>query len=394
MGKAINLRKRVSSYFTNKDLGEKTKALVAQIDKIKTISVQSEVEAFLLEERLVKKYNPHYNIVLKDDKSYPLIKITLKQKFPAVLIVRKKDDAKALYFGPYTSASSLRTVLKLLRKIFPFKSVENHGTRICLYNHLDLCPCPEATNDLSYAKTIKHIINFLNGNTKKVIRDLEKERENYSKTLDFELASKIQRKIDAINLITSPFYKPFVYEENPNFKSDILGQELASLIEILNKNNVAVKKLERIECYDISNISGKNATGSMVVLKNGATDTDSYRRFKIKGFYANKANDYAMHQEVIRRRLSHTEWQMPDLIVTDGGKGQVSSVLKVLQELNVNIPLIGLAKKEETIVTSDLLEIKLAKDSKALLLIIKIRDEAHRFAITYHKKLRSKFIFE
>lgn len=127
MGKAINLRKRVSSYFANKDLGEKTKALVAQIAKIKTISVQSEVEAFLLEERLVKKYNPHFNIALKDDKSYPLIKITTKQTFPAVLIVRKKDDAKALYFGPYTSATSLRTVLKLLRKIFPYKSVENHG---------------------------------------------------------------------------------------------------------------------------------------------------------------------------------------------------------------------------------------------------------------------------
>lgn len=394
MGKAINLRKRVSSYFRNKDLGEKTKALVAQIAKIKTISVQSEVEAFLLEERLVKKYNPHFNIALKDDKSYPLIKITIKQKFPAVLTVRKKDDAKALYFGPYTSATSLKTVLKLLRKIFPYKSVENHGTRVCLYNHLGLCPCPESTNDLDYKKTIKYIINFLNGNTKKVIKDLEKERESYSKTLDFEKASKIQRKIDAVNLITSPFYKPFVYEENPNFKIDLISQQLNSLIEILNKHNVNVKKLERIECYDISNISGKSATGSMVVLKNGEKDTNSYRRFKIKGFYNNKANDFAMHQEVIRRRLEHNEWQMPDLIVTDGGKGQVSSVLKVLNELNIDIPLIGLAKREETIVTSDLLEIKLPKDSKALLLIVKIRDEAHRFAITYHKKLRSKFIFE
>ena len=394
MGKAINLRKRVSSYFANKDLGEKTKALVAQIAKIKTISVQSEVEAFLLEERLVKKYNPHFNIALKDDKSYPLIKITVKQKYPAVLIVRKKDDAKALYFGPYTSATSLRTVLKLLRKIFPYKSVENHSKRVCLYNHLGLCPCPEATNDLGYKNTVKYIINFLNGNTKKVIKDLEKERESNSKTLDFENASKIQRKIDAIHLITSPFYKPFVYEENPNFRSDLLEQQLNSLIEILNKNNVKVKKLERIECYDISNISGKNATGSMVVLKNGEKDTDSYRRFKIKGFYNNKANDFAMHQELIRRRLGHSEWPMPDLIVTDGGKGQVSSVLKVLNELNIDIPLVGLAKREETIVTSNLLEIKLPKDSKALLLIIKIRDEAHRFAITYHKKLRSKFIFE
>ncbi len=394
MGKAINLRKRVSSYFSNKDLGEKTKALVAQIERIKTISVQSEVESFLLEERLVKKYNPKFNIELKDDKAYPLIKITVKQKYPAILIVRKKDDAKSLYFGPYTSATSLRTVLKLLRKIFPYQSIERHGNRICLYNHLGLCPCPQVTNDLNYKKTVKYIINFLNGNTKKVIKDLEKERDQCSKNLDFELASSIQKKINAVSLITSPFYKPFVYEENPNFKSDILQQQLNSLIEILNKNKVYVTKLERIECYDISNIQGKNATASMVVLTNGSVNNKEYRRFKIKGFYNNKANDFAMHQEVMRRRLKHGEWQMPDLIVVDGGKGQVSSVKKVLEELNVKISLIGLAKKEETIITSDLLEIKLPKDSKALLLVIKIRDEAHRFAIYYHKKLRSKFIFE
>ena len=235
---------------------------------------------------------------------------------------------------------------------------------------------------------------FLEGNTKKIIKDLEKERDSLSKKLDFENASLLQKKIDAIKLITSPFYKPFVYEENPNFKSDVLQKELNSLIQILNENKVNVKKLERIECYDISNISGKSATASMVVLKNGEKDTSSYRRFKIRGFYNNKANDFAMLSEVLKRRFNHNEWPFPDLLVVDGGKGQVSSVLKVLSKLNVKIPLIGLAKKEETIITSALKEIKLPRNSKALLLIIKIRNEAHRFAITYHKKLRSKLIFE
>lgn len=394
MGKAVNLKKRVSSYFLNKTLGEKTKALVSQIKTIKTISTTSEVESFLLEERLVKKYRPRFNISLKDDKAYPLVKITTKDKYPAIFIVRRKGDTKSLYFGPYTSANSLRTVLKIIRRIFPYQSVAKHGSRLCLYYHLGLCPCPSVTNDQNYKKTIKHIINFLNGNTKKVIKDLEKERDKFSNRQDFENAGGLQKKIDAINLITSPFYKPFVFEENPNFKSDVLQQELSSLIQILNENNVKVEKLERIECYDISNIQGKSATASMVVLTNGEKDTSSYRRFKIRGFYNNKANDFAMLSEVLKRRLKHSEWQMPDLIVIDGGKGQVSSVLKVLSELNVQIPLIGLAKKEETIITSSLSEIKLPKDSKALLLIIKIRDEAHRFAITYHKKLRSKLIFE
>ncbi len=394
MGKAVNLKKRVSSYFLNKTLGEKTKALVSQIKTIKTISVTSEVESFLLEERLVKKYRPRFNISLKDDKAYPLVKITTKDKYPAIFIVRKEDDKRSLYFGPYTSANSLRTVLKIIRRIFPYQSVARHGSGLCLYYHLGLCPCPSVTNDQNYKKTIKHVINFLNGNTKKVIKDLEKERDEFSKRQDFENAGGLQKKIDAINLITSPFYKPFFYEENPNFKSDILQQELSSLIQILNENNVKVEKLERIECYDISNIQGKSATASMVVLTNGEKDTSSYRRFKIRGFYNNKANDFAMLSEVLKRRLRHSEWQMPDLIVIDGGKGQVSSVLKVIKELNVQIPLIGLAKREETIITQGLSEIRLPKDSKALLLIIKVRDEAHRFAITYHKKLRSKLIFE
>ncbi len=302
------------------------------------------------------------------------------------------DDSKALYFGPFTSATSLRTVLKLLRKIFPYKSVINHGNRICLYNHLGLCPCPEVTNDINYTKTIKHIIDFMNGKSKNVIKDLEKERERLSKNEDFEEARKFQVKIDAIKLITSPFYKPFEYEENPNLKDDVIFSQLNSLIEILNTNGVGVKKLDRIECYDISNTQGTNPTASMVVLTNGNIDKSQYRRFKIKSDFNNLPNDFGMIKEVIERRL-HNSWQLPDLFLIDGGKGQVSSAKEILDKLQVNIPVIGLAKREETIITSDLQEIKLPKDSKALLMIMKIRDEAHRFAITYHKKLRSKATF-
>ena len=181
---------------------------------------------------------------------------------------------------------------------------------------------------------------------------------------------------------------------NPNFKEDILQQSLDSLIEILNTNGVSVKNLERIECFDISNISGKNATASMVVLKRGEKDSNSYRRFKIRGFFNGKPNDFAMMSEVLKRRFNHKEWPSPDLLVVDGGKGQVSTASKVLEELNLQIPLIGLAKRDEMIIKSSLSEINLPKDSKALLMIMKIRDEAHRFAITYHKKLRSMLFLE
>ena len=157
VGKALNLRKRVASYFLSKDLGDKTKILVSQIHKIKTIGVTSEIESFLLEERLIKKYKPRYNIKLLDGKSFPSIKITIQDEYPKVLIVRKHQINGSLYFGPYTSSSSLRTVLKILRRIFPYQSVANHSNKLCLYYYLGLCPCPLVTKDKSYKKTIKNL---------------------------------------------------------------------------------------------------------------------------------------------------------------------------------------------------------------------------------------------
>lgn len=393
MGKALNLKKRVSSYFLNKDLGEKTKLLVSQIHSIKIIGVSSEIEAFLLEERLVKKHKPKYNIKLQDGKTFPSIKITIKDEYPKVLMVRKQINDGSLYFGPYTKSESLRKVLKILRRIFPFQSVLNHPNSLCLYYHLGLCPCPSVTKDKNYKKTIKHIISFLNGDTKKILSDLTKERNEFSKHEDFENAKLIQDKIGSINFVTSSVYKPFEYEENPNLRFDIIENELDSLKNTLINNRVLIKNLNRIECYDISNISGKYATGSMVVFTNGEKDSSSYRRFKIKRFYNNKPNDFAMMQEMLERRFKGKNWENPSLIIIDGGKGQVSSVKKILDELKINIPLIGLAKKEETIIDSNLKEIKLSKRSKELQFIMRIRDEAHRFAVTYHRKLRSKSIF-
>ncbi|MEK7558941.1 MAG: UvrB/UvrC motif-containing protein, partial [Patescibacteria group bacterium] len=264
---------------------------------------------------------------------------------------------------------------------------------ICLYYHLGLCPCPPVfdSSELKrdYKKNIKHIAKFLEGKSKRVLKDLEIERDKESKAENYEKAAKIQVQIDAIQIVTNPSYKLFEDEFYPNLKNDVSAKEESELIKVLKNTRSRVRSIRRIECYDISNIQGKYAVGSMTVLTNGQKDTSSYRKFKIR-YTKNEPNDFAMMEEILVRRFNHPEWPFPDLLVVDGGKGQVSVALKVLNQKNLEIPLIGLAKREETIVTSDLKEINLSKDSPALLLIMRIRDEAHRFAITYHRNLRSK----
>ena len=384
----------------------------------------------LLEANYIKKYVPKYNARLRDGKRYPLIRITIKDKYPKVLIVRNTNDNESLYFGPFPNSGAMRLVLKTIRRIFPFQSVVNHPKRLCLYNHLGLCPCPEVsiikeTPSLrsllvkEYKKNISHIIDFLKGNTKKVIKNLENERNTLSKNEEFEKAQQIQKKIDAILFVTSPAYERFDYKLNVNLDEDLRQNELSDLRLCLAQNNIEVKALERIECYDISNISGQHATGSMVVFINGQKDASQYRKFKIKSI-DNVPNDFAMMQEVLFRRLNHKEWPMPDLIIVDGGKGQVSAALKAVKVQELTIPVVGLAKKEETIVIpliphsgerqrlqnpfhesverfwtsqnddeGSFIEISLPKDSRALHLVMRIRDEAHRFAVAYHRKLRS-----
>lgn len=400
VGKANDLKSRVSSYFVNSSvLYGKTKVLVSHIDRIKITIVESELEALLLEAFYIKQFKPKYNIRLMDNKSYIRIRITIKDPYPKVLLARREDDKNSVYFGPYPSAQSVRLVLKTIRKIFPFQSVMNHPKRICLYNHLGLCPCPPINDSpelkREYRKNIRGIIRMLEGESQKIMKELEKARDKASASEDFESALQLQKRINALSLITTPFHRPFEYDVNPNLRSDIRQQELDELRDILNNHGFNLTSLERIECYDMSNIQGTNAVGSMVVLTHGEIDKSQYRRFKIKREWDKRKvkdlpNDFAMMKEVIQRRMKHVEWHMPNLLVVDGGKGQVSSAREILGD---SIPLIGLAKREETIVipkVEGFEEVSVPKDTKALQLIMRIRDEAHRFAITYHRKLRSK----
>lgn len=395
MGKAKSLKKRVASYFSKQSLLlEKTKSLIVKTSYIRYVTVTSEIESLLLEANYIKKFSPMFNVRLTDGKAYPLVRITVKETYPALLVARRMEDSSSVYLGPYPNVGDMKLVLKTIRRIFPFQSVQNHPNRPCLYNHLGLCPCPTVFNTQetrrNYRKTIQHIVSFLKGNIKKVIQDLEKERDALSQREAFEDARLIQQKIDAITSIVSPIHTPFEYHTNPNLRQDLREKELLSLRKVLQKKEIVINLPNRIECFDISNIMGKFATGSMVVFTHGEKDAVQYRRFRVR-LNQGKANDIAMMKEVLLRRLKHAEWPLPDLLIVDGGKGQVNAAVQIVQLLKKVTPVIGLAKREEVIVTANGSLIKLPKDEPALHLIMRIRDEAHRFAITYHKKLRSKY---
>lgn len=453
VGKAKNLKARVSSYFLNSSsLGSKTAVLVAKIRKIRVTVVESELEALLLEAFYIKKFKPKYNIKLTDNKSYVKIRITKQDTYPRVLLARMHEEKGSVYFGPFPSSGAVKLVLKMIRRVYPFQSVRNHAKRVCLYNHLGLCPCPPVFDSVDlqkqYAKNIRGIIRILEGKSRIILKELEKERDRMSTNEAFEQALLLQKKITALRLITQPHHKPFEYDLNPNLRSDLRERELDELRDALHAQGLALQELERIECYDISNIQGTHATASMVVFTNGEKDTGQYRKFRIRREWDRRKkkdlpNDFAMMREVLKRRFKHEEWNMPSLVIVDGGKGQVASALIALAESDITVPLIGLAKREETIiipviarseerttkqsdsgksenssqssVTSykellnlrfagnptekintiivreeNFIEISFPKNSPASQLVQRIRDEAHRFAITYHRKLRSK----
>ncbi len=373
VGKAIDLYHRVASYFSKAQLKY-------EIDKVETIVVESELEALILEANLIKKYLPLFNVKLTDDKDYLYIGIT-KDIFPKVITLRKHDLKRVKkYFGPFPSAGTVRDTLKMLRRVFPWCS---GGRRACFYYHLGLCPgaCARLISKEDYKKIIRRFSKFLDGKKEKLLDELSHEMKIASEELVFEEAAKIKKMIDGINYLTQTNRTKF-YLENPNF----LEQETKKALEALKKDLGLPKLPERIEAYDISNIQGKDATGSLVVLTNGEIDKAQYRRFKIR--ISGKPNDVGMMKEMIRRRLKHADWPKPDLIIVDGGRGQVRAVASILHFTNYKLPIFGLAKRAEWLYPPEGDVVKLSRRSLSLKILQKIRDEAHRFAITYHRKLR------
>jgi len=372
VGKAIDLYHRVASYF-NREANAKTQALVSEMTSVETIIVESELEALILEANLIKKYHPSFNVRLLDDKDFLYIGLT-KNDFPKVVTIRKQDLSKLKkYWGPFPSSGTVRNTLKMLRRVFPWCSGGRRGA--CFYYHLGLCPgtCVGLISRRDYQKIINSFSKFMDGKIDKLIEQLSEEMMAASETQQFEQAAKLKKMIDGINYLTQP-NRVQAYLENPNF----LEEETSLALKELQKDLNLPKIPQRIEGYDISNIQGKEAVGSMVVLTDGGIDKSQYRRFKIK--IAGKPNDVGMLREVLLRRFKN-DWPMPDLIIVDGGRGQARAA-------QFKIPVFGLAKRLEWLYPPTGEIIKLSKKSLSLRLLQKLRDESHRFAISYHRKLR------
>jgi excinuclease ABC subunit C len=383
IGKAVNLKKRVSQYFqSDQALGYKTGHLVSEIANINFHVVGSEIEALVLESSLIKQYKPKFNSQLKDDKSYIYITIT-KDKIPLIKPAFKSTlNKKDLFFGPFPDSRSVKSLLKTIRRIFPYYS-KRHGQRTCLYCHLGLCPGPNP-NIKEYKSNISKIKKILNGHVRKLTSQLSKEMKFFSKSQNFEMAACRRDQINSLNYVISGWQNLSHLYQDIEFKEDKFQRATDELILTLSPYFPNLKKINRIEAYDISNLGYKVFVGAMTVFQDGKIDNSAYRQFKINSKIT--PDDQFMIKEIIYRRLKHPEWGSPDLIVVDGGKPQVSAA----NTINQNIPIIGLAKKFETIIiktTDNWVEINLPKNSPSLQLLQQLRDESHRFSNNYRKKV-------
>lgn len=378
VGKSSSLRKRVSSYFSS-PVNKKTDMLLENVADIEYVKCDTPEQALLLEAALIKERKPKYNIALKDDKSYPSLAIT-KQKFPRIFICRAKNKSKdAALFGPYTHAGSLKTALNIIRKIFPFCSCRRMPQTPCLYYHLKLCPAPCAgkISPNEYKENIENIRRLLKGERKNLIKHLGRKMKEFAQKQEFEKAAWMRDCLLAVQgLYRGKFEKP----------------ELLSLKDTLDLPRLPFV----IEAIDISSLSGSNPAGSVVAFRAGIADKDNYRRYRIK--QVEGIDDYAMMAEVVKRRylrLKTENKRSPDLIIIDGGKGHTDRVSKELSGLELNIPVIGIAKQNEEIWFPDKdVPLIIPKDNSCLHLIQRIRDEAHRFAHGYHLLRRKKHMLE
>ena len=376
IGKAIQLRDRVKNYFLlNNDLSVRIEKMVAQIRDVEFVAVDSEAEALVLETNLIHKYHPKYNVDKKDDKNYQWLKFLKNEDFPQPLLVRANLKDNAYYFGPYPNSLPLKRTLKYLRKVFPYRTCNRKITQIknklneqefiihssdpkpCLYYFLGLCPAPCAGKIFKkeYSYNINHVKEYFTNKKENLIYKLKQEMVLLAKEKKFEEAAIMRDKINDFIYIA----QRIEIENNINEKEFSVKRNLSKinglnqLIEVISDNSLNLEPNFKMECYDISNIQGKLAVGSMVVFVDGVPARQLYRKFRIK--LKDSPDDFAMMQEVFTRRFSEKNLTgkdksfsiLPNLIIVDGGKGQLSSAYEILHLLNIDIPIISLAKKYE-----------------------------------------------
>ncbi len=392
IGKAININSRVKNHFSSPTY--KDNVYIKQIEKIGFIETGSEIQALILEANLIKKYQPKFNQVWRDDKNYFYVALRYAQgklKIPYVFITHQPNQnlqatsykLQPKHIGPFVDGNALKKTIRFLRKVFPYYTTNKHSKLKCQWCHLDLCPgpklfenppSPKASEDLREYKTnIKKLILVLEGKSSIVLRSLKKEMQLASKNQDFERASKIRDQIFALERV--------INHSKVGERSD---------------SSPILQFTGRIECYDISNIQGKFAVGSMVVFTNGKPNKAEYKKFRIK--MKNEPNDIAMLSEVLQRRFSHKDWPYPEIILVDGGKGQINVAINIKNKLLTTnyklqtIKIISIAKgKQQLFIEGQKNPIPLKNLPQEIYNLIKNLDnEAHRFAITYHKKLRKQ----
>jgi len=432
IGKASNLKERVKNHFPSRSEGERrTNVLrtqqpayrdnlfINQVSKIGYLKTDSEIEALILEANLIKKYQPRYNIVWKDDKNYFYVGIT-KENFPRIFMTHQPklkskkipssppsfslcENSVINYIGPFVDGASLKQTLKVLRKVFPFRTCKTLPKRPCLWYQIGRCPAPcfiRSKNE--YRKNIKNLMKILQGKKNQVLKNLKKEMKKASDLQNYEKAAKVRNQIAALEKVLA-HAKIFELEAPQKVNWPQIQKILQKVLKIKKGRHPPATlpfhgPLSRIEAYDISNIQGQEATGSMVTFVRGLPDKNFYRKFKIR--IAGKPNDIAMIKEVLSRRFEHPEWLYPDLILIDGGKAQLNATLTVLNQhksvKSASISVLALAKKENKLYIENRKKPILLKSlpGEIFNLILQLRDEAHRFAISYHRKLRDMTLLE
>lgn len=407
VGKAAMLKNRVRQYFqSTRDMDIKTRALVAEIEDTDWVETESEIDALFLEGEMVKRYMPRFNILLRDDKSQLFIRISMRDEVPYVCFTRNPADDGAEYFGPYFNGLAVRKALRYLRKVFPYYTKPPGSGRPDLDYHLGLSPGVESgkMSSADYKTSLRKLIRYLKGDRIALAKEIERDMKTAAKLHEFETAATLRNKL--LNLKELQRRIMFGDKEFLDISKD---KALGDLVELLALSKVP----SRIEGYDISHMSGTNVVASMVVFSNGVSDRANYRKFKTR---IEHNNDFYNMHETLTRRLSDKNigaWGCPDLVLIDGGKGQLDAALKARRERDKNtIPFIGIAKREEQIVihhtysgvvlnkqkledlkgyatiTPDFTLINLPHSSHIVKLIQRIRDESHRFAVSYHTVLK------
>lgn len=373
IGKAVSLKKRLAGHARRRQ-NDPAASWLNKVTGIECMPCDTEEQALILEASLIKEKKPRYNIALRDDKSFPYV-VFSDELFPRVYVGRERGSSGKRLCGPFVNAGLLRSTLKMIRKIFPFRSCRTMPARPCLYYHLKMCtaPCAGKNDPDHYRETIENIRDLLSGERKRLLEKLDRSMKRYAARMKFEQAAHLRDTIAAVNNLYSGSCRP-------------------GGLNVL-KEALRLKKIPLyIEAIDISNISGSQAVGSVVVFRNGLPDKNGYRRYRIKT--VEKIDDYRMIAEVVKRRylrLKKERRPLPDLVLIDGGYGHVRTAFKEMKSLDIDAAVIGLAKKEEQVWFPDKKKpLLLSPDNSGLLLLQRVRDEAHRFARKYHVLLRKK----